>query len=255
METGNSPRVRGTVIKVPDASPGILFINGQQRPFILDSTWKSPVAPTPNMTVDVDLDQSNSITGIAAVDPHQLSKEKMNQLSNTAQEQGKQAAELAKKGIGALAARMGTIQLVAAVAVVIGVFFLPTISVAGGFGGGLSLTFWNALGFDPSAGPLGGGGGFGFWNLLCLVCIAAPFAVPFVKDPRAKFGNAAPLAILLITWLRFYYDMSQLQKAAGPLGDAISSAFSYGFGIYLIAIAGLVLAAFAFMVGTPAKTN
>lgn len=256
MDAGTSPRSRGTVIKVPDASPGILFVNGQQKPFMLDGTWKSPVAPAPNMTVDVDLDAGNSIVGITVVDPHQASKEKMGQLGNVAQEQGKQAAELAKKGIGALAAKMGVVPMVATIALWIAVFFLPAISMGGGFGGGISVTFWSAMGMDMS-GPLGMGAGssVGFWGLICFVCIAAPFAVPFIKDPRAKYGNAAPLAFLIITWLRFYYDMSQIAKQAGPFGQAISDAFSYGSGIYVIAIASLVLAAFAFMGGLPGKAK
>jgi hypothetical protein len=37
----------------------------------------------------------------------QLAKERLNQLGGAAQEQGKQAADMARKGFGVLAARMG----------------------------------------------------------------------------------------------------------------------------------------------------
>ena len=117
METQGSSRVRGTVIKVPDAGPGLLFVGGQQKPFTLEGIWKSPVAPAANMMVEVDLDAAGAITGIAVVDSQQIAKEKLNQLGNVAQEQGKVAAEMAKQGVGALAARMGKVTLGAAVAI------------------------------------------------------------------------------------------------------------------------------------------
>ncbi len=102
-----SPRIKATIIKVPDATPGLLFVNGQQKQFLVDSTWKSPVAPAANMAVDVELDATGTITGITAVDPNQANKERMAQMSKEAQEKGKEAAKLAQQGIGALAAKMG----------------------------------------------------------------------------------------------------------------------------------------------------
>ncbi len=106
---------RGTIIKVPDASPGLLFVNGEQKSFTLGGVWKSPVAPAPNMIVDVELDASNSVVSITQVDLHQARKEQMSHASAVAQEQGKHAAELAKKGFGELVARMGIVALAATV--------------------------------------------------------------------------------------------------------------------------------------------
>lgn len=60
-----------------------------------------------------------------AVDPQQLAREKMDQLSAAAQEHGKQAAELARKGIGSLAGKMGKFALGTTIALWIGWFFLP----------------------------------------------------------------------------------------------------------------------------------
>src|SRR5688572_14201097 len=125
MDTQASPRTRTTVIKIPDSTPGLLFINGQQKAFTLEGIWKSPIAPAANMAVDVDMDTSGTIVGITAVDSQQIAKEKLNQLSNVAQEQGKVAAEMAKQGVGALAARMGKIALGATVLIWVAWFFLP----------------------------------------------------------------------------------------------------------------------------------
>ena len=97
MNGESAPRIRGTIIKVPDTSPGLLSFNGQQRPFNLDGIWRSPVAPAVNMTVDVATDTSGGIVGLSAVDSQQLAKEKLDQFSGVAQERGKQAAEIAKQ--------------------------------------------------------------------------------------------------------------------------------------------------------------
>ena len=64
MNGDSSPTVRGTIVKVPDANPGLLFFNGQQKPFTVEGVWKSPVAPAPNMTVDVAVDGAGAITAL-----------------------------------------------------------------------------------------------------------------------------------------------------------------------------------------------
>jgi len=128
------PRMRGTIVKVPDASPGLLVINGQQKQFTLEGIWKSPVAPAVNMTVDVDLDSTGSVTAVKVVDAQQIATEHMKQLSGVAQERGKEAAELAKQGIGALAARMGAVALGSAVLVWIAWFFFPVAGIDTGGG-------------------------------------------------------------------------------------------------------------------------
>src|SRR5713101_2041029 len=109
MNTAVVTKSRGTIIKVPDATPGILFANGQQQYFTLERVWKSPVAPAANQTVDLEFDGAGALTAMTVVDQQQLSKEKLNQLSGVAQERGKEAAKLAQQGIGALAARMGNV--------------------------------------------------------------------------------------------------------------------------------------------------
>src|SRR5208282_3018438 len=100
-----SSRVRTTIIKVPDATPGLVFVNGQQKTFTLEGVWKWPVAPVANMTVEVDLDGTGTITAITVVDSQQIAKERLNQIGGVAQERGKEAANLAQQGVGALAAR------------------------------------------------------------------------------------------------------------------------------------------------------
>lgn len=263
MRTESGSRVRGTIIKVPGSSPGLLFANGGQKPFALEGVWKSPVAPAANMTVEVEFDASGAIRAVAVVDPQQLARERMNQLSGAAQEHGKQAAELAKQGVGVLAARMGKVQLGAAAAIWLAWFFLPAMSID--FIVKKSFTFWDLLGIDLSNPQWAAAStSHGLFALLGVVAIAAPFAVPFLKDPRAKFLNAAPLAFLALTGLKIKWDISsavsQPTKAMGGRNAEMGQFFSQmaesamkemmnvvsvGFGTYVLVAACLVLALYA----------
>src|ERR1044072_930191 len=124
MAVAIATRTRGTIIKVPDATPGLLMIDGQQLAFVLEGRWKSAVAPAANMVVEVDLSEAGVVAAVTVVDSQQLAKEKIDQLSGLAQQHGKEAAAIAKQGVGALAGRMGTPMLVAAVAIWIARVFL-----------------------------------------------------------------------------------------------------------------------------------
>jgi hypothetical protein len=108
-------RLRGTIIKTPDTSPGLLVADGQQKTFTLEGAWKSPVAPAVNMAVDIELDDAGFITGLTAVNPPQLPSEKLEHIGRVVQMNGNDALGKARQGVGALAARMGTLPLVATV--------------------------------------------------------------------------------------------------------------------------------------------
>jgi hypothetical protein len=243
MNAEPSPKTRGTIVKVPDASPGLLFFNGQQKPFTVDDTWKSPVAPAPNMTVDVDLDSLGAIKALTVVDSAQLNKERMAQLSGVAQERGKEAAKMAQQGVGALAARMGTMALASAVVVVIAYFFLPSASIAAGMVTGQTYTFSTLLGtdFNNMAQAMGAtGSSLGLLGILGFVALVAPFAAPFIRTPWSHYLYAAPLGIVIIGWLAIYMNEN---KAFGDLAKlAGSSPFSFSWGLYVLALAAIVLA-------------
>jgi hypothetical protein len=238
MSGENGGKVRGTIIKVPDASPGLLFVNGEQKSFTLSGVWQSPIAPAPNMIVDVQLDASNSVASITQVDLHQARKEQMSHASAVAQEQGKHAAELAKKGFGALVARMGIVALSATVLMWISWFFLPAVSIPPV----MSLTFWDLLGFDFSnAMSMIGGSSHGFFAFIGLLCIAAPFAAPFWKHPYSRYLNVLPVAFILIETIRL---MIAAHDMTGGMPGA-ESAYSFGAGLYLLGLSSLALAALA----------
>ena len=190
---------RGTIIKVPDATPGLVIVNGAQKSFTLEGVWRSPVAPAANMTVDVEMDGAGTVTGISAVDSQKLAKEKFDQFGSIAQQQGKEAAEIAKQGVGALATRMGTMALVATVVLWVAWFLLPFAKIEF-FLLNRSLTFWDYLALDMTN-PQSPTGSRGLVGLLGMLCLVAPVARPFVTHAKARFLNAAPLAFIVLSYL------------------------------------------------------
>jgi hypothetical protein len=271
MRSENKTKVRGTIVKVPDSTPGLLFANGEQKAFTLEGVWKSPTAPAANMVVDVEFDAEKAITAITAVDSQQIAKERLNQFSGVAQEQGKQAARVAGQGIRALAARMGKVALGATVVLWVAWFFLPAVNVSLVVVSN-SLTFWDLLGVDLSNPMTLGSSSHGLLAVIGLVAIAAPFAAPFIRHPRAQYLNAAPLAFLALIGLKIWWNIheavTQAQQALGG-ADAvmgqlrsqmmqaamkeITGAFSVGVGTYVLVIASVVLALLALKGPRPAS--
>jgi len=123
-----------------------------------------------------------------------------------------QAAAAAKRiqgGVGALAARMGWLSFGAAIVLWIAWFFFPAAVLDFGPIQTSTYTFWGLLGADfANASSLLGGSGIhhGLFSLLGLLCIAAPFAAPFLTMPWARYLNAAPLAFFLIGFVWIWID-------------------------------------------------
>lgn len=217
------------------------------------------MAPALNQVVDVETDSAGAIVSLTAVDPQQLTKERLNQLGGTAQEHGKQAAEMARKGVGALAARMGKVALGASAVLWIAWFFLPALKFSM-FMVSMSFTFWEVLGADVGRQGFGGES-HGLFALIGFVAIASPFVAPFLRHPRARFLNAAPLAFLVLAFLKMRWEIGsavgQMNKAAGQITPqmqkfaadmaetamkSMMSAISVGYGTYVLVAAAIVMA-------------
>src|ERR1700723_4345008 len=257
MNGETATRSRGTIIKVPDTSPGLLAYNGQHTPFTIEGIWRSPVAPAINMTADGATDASGGIVGLSAVDSQQLAKEKLDQFSGVAQERGKQAAEIAKQGVGALAARMGKVPIIATVVLWFAWFFLPAFT-ASMIIDSKSFTFWEFLGIDFGHSMAGFSVDHGFFSIIGFLAILRPFVSPFFPHPKAEILNAAPIAFLLLAFIRFKWDISHaLGQSAKEMGDfgaemakaaqqTLSDAISTSWGLYVLVLAAIVVAVFAF---------
>ena len=179
---------------------------------------------------------------VTVVDSQQPTPERLNQLGSAAQEHGKEAAKLARQGIGALVARMGKVAFGAAVLLWIAWFLLPAASLSGRAVYAQSYTFWGLIGINftdmllmqPAI-------SHGLFAILGLIASAAPFAAPFIQTAWARYLNAAPLAYVLAAWIAIYINEN---NAFGVIAKEEGvSPFSLSWGIFVLTIAAIVLAA------------
>jgi hypothetical protein len=239
MNNANVAKPRGTIIKVPDASPGLLSLNGQQKQFTLEGLWKSPVAPVANMTVDVDLDGAGAITAITVVDSKEVAGQKLNELLELLKVQGTRLLKVLLPALRSLSARMGAVSLGAAVLVWISWFFFPAASLEMG-AGHLSFTFWNLLGIDFSnPESIATGGSHGLFSFLGVIAIAVPFAAPFLRTAWSHYLNATPFAYFVIGFIAIFVNeyraFSELAKIGG------TNPFSWSLMMVFLAGATVVL--------------
>src|SRR5260370_11898024 len=81
-------KLRGKVLREPNAGRGLLMVEGQQYKFSLDGVWKSETLPKPGLDVDVDLDQNLQILAITAIPESQIAKEQAEKAMAKAKEKG-----------------------------------------------------------------------------------------------------------------------------------------------------------------------
>lgn len=255
---------RGKVLRDASATPGLLVVDGQQYPFSLEGIWKSEVPPKPGMVVDVEL-ENGVVTSITAVPESQLAKEQAEVAMAMAKEKGSALAS-------SMVAKFGMPTLVATGLLIIGWFFLTSVSVTTPFGG-ISFTFWQVLGllnannaFEALMQSGRGGPSAGFYGFLAIVCLAGPFVSHFWKDKRAHLGGLLPLLFMVMVGIMIRSSiMSSIGGGAaggGDLGNMVKEmqdeamkAISIGFGIYVSLLASLYLGGVALKKFLAAKAS
>ena len=246
---------RGKILRDTSAGNGLLVAGGQQYSFTLDGIWKSEVPPAVGMTVETEINESGQVRWLRAVNDAQMAKEQV------------QAALTAAKGKGmeifsGVVARVGAVNLIVFLVLLIGWFFLSAVSIQSPVGS-MGFTFWQLLGFlhaKNAADVLMAGAGkasTGIYGLLGFLCLIGPFVRYFWKDKRAMLGGVLPLLFMLIVWLIAHSSMnSALGLGAGSGVDPndplvkemtkeVSNAISMGFGVYLSVLACLYFAGMA----------
>ena len=257
---------RGKVIKTPDATPGLLYVNAQQQPFQLERVWQSPVAPAPNMAVDVEFNEGGAIQAIRAIPDSQLAKEQAALALDSANEKGKVLAS-------SLIARVGKPALIATGLLAAGYFFFDYFSVANPYlGTRFHFTYWQCLGWinflqDAAGNPLqvlvqGARPDIsaGIYGLLLIVSLAGPLLPAVWKDRRAVLGGLLPLAFNLLVAIQVWRivesakGIAQAQlgitpQMAAAMAEQATAAqeqllklFSVGMGGYLVGPVVLYLA-------------
>lgn len=253
---------RGKVVRDTSTGTGLIVIDQQQFPFVLEGVWRSEVAPRVNMSVEVGFDGQGQMLSVTAISESQLAREQTEEAVRVAKEKGQAVGRelLGRFGVGTLAGMA---------ALVCGwfVFNAINIRVTGQYSTGFS--FWKLLGMlNSPAGFMqaieggGFGGGTGAYGLFAVIALCGPL-LPFVLRHRlAWLGNLLPLAFIVVVCLSAYLGMAdgmrQAQGAALAFGGQQAArmaeemastmmtealrAVSFGLGAYLAMIASLYFA-------------
>jgi hypothetical protein len=245
-EKESTMRKRGKILRDTSAGPGLLMAEGQQYSFPLEGVWQSETPPRPGLVVDVELGADGVVKTVTAVPESQIAKE-----------QAEQALAAARAKGGALASsaleRFGMPTLTATGLLIIGWFFLSTISINTGFFGKLNFTFWRVLSFVnaknalDALGTVKDGGSAGFYGVLAVIALAGPFLTAFWKDRRAVLGGLFPLLFMLLVALLMRNAIvsatagvpAEMMAAAR---DEIAKQISIGMGAYVSLLAAIYLA-------------
>ena len=243
-----------------------MFIEGNQYPFRLEGMWRSEFAPKVNMPVEAEFNELGNLVALHAVSAQGLAGEQAAQVLGAAQEAAmKLSSELQSKGLPILTQYAKTIGypiLGALALVIVSWFWLPAISMNMGFLGKNSITFYEGLAFLNSGGLAALGGGTGIYGLLCFLALLAVLLPQIWSDPRARFGMAAPLGLMLLVGCIAYFKVEsqfsggpaaanafgnpEFQKMANEMAAQAAAemrkAISIGFGTYLALGASLFLA-------------
>jgi hypothetical protein len=217
------------------------MIDGQQFRFWLDGVWRSQVMPTRGLVVEVDLDHSLQITGMAAVPESQV---------------GRAQAELAildnspsESTAGPQTPRFLASAFIASGLLLVGWFFLTTISIAIPVVGKVDLTFWQLLGLlnTPDAFDAVDRANLsaGIYSVFAAIVLTGPFLQHFWKDRRALLAGVAPLLFMIMIGIAAHSRVRQAfvpgaYPQVGGLG--VLNGISFGFGAYLTAMIGAYFA-------------
>lgn len=241
---------RGKVLRDTNAGPGLLSVEGQQYPFNLEGLWKSDTAPKPNMAVEVEFGEGNSILSIQSVPESQLAKEQAEVALSAAKEKGLQFAS-------GLASKFGVATIVAMALLVVGWFFLNTISVTiVGFRAG--MTFWQILSVVNSpltgmAALSGGSSSTGVYGLLAVVALLGPLVRYFWNDRRAHLAGFLPLLFMAFVCIMTYVEImdsatavrlggQEAEKMTAEIANSTLEAIRIGIGGYLSVAVSLYFA-------------
>ncbi len=253
---------RGRIMRDPNSGPGLVIVQGQQYSFALEGVWRSDTLPRTGVVVDVDIDPSGQVVAMTAVPEAQLAREQAEAALQVAKERG---GRLATGFVG----RFGVAKLAAAGLVVLGWWFLSTVTVDAAMLGKLKITFWQLLGILNTGNPLEAltagrrGGGTGLYGLAAVLCLVAPFASHWWKDRRAHLSGLLPLAFMVFVVLMVLAGLRELghmgQQQAVMMGgaeyqgmvaefqrearNAMLEALSIGLGFWLSLAAAGYLAA------------
>jgi hypothetical protein len=232
--------MRGRIIQYNGADgTGTLVADGRQYRFAL-SAWRGDAVPVVGRVVEADV-TGDVATALTAVRDGVLLKEQVSRISGRFNTLVGAISDAGRPGdVVGLTARYGRVLLGAYAVFVAGTLFLDAIQIR--FGPTrLGKSLFDIAGLLSQMQIQGGGG----VKLLLLLAYASFFAPLFWPGKRAWLALAAPLVALVWAMVSTLYTAGHAvgPVMGGELGGEVSQMFSVGAGLYLSAIAALVLAA------------
>lgn len=246
---------RGRVLRDTNSGPGLISVDGKQLQFKLEEVWKSSLAPTPNMIVEVEINEAGEIVTASAVDETQLAKEQASAAMNAAKEKGLQV-------FGTLQSSVGTPVLISIAALIVSWFLLNTLTIQLTPSMKQGISFWQILSAINSpetfaALQQNSGQGAGIYGFFGFAALAGPFLSRFWRHPAAHLGYVLPFAFMLIIVLMVYSGINDGISSAGDMAQAfggsqakemvasmtaklmkqVMQAISLGLGAYLAIVA------------------
>lgn len=221
--------LRGKILRDTNAGAGLLFVNGEQKAFTLETHWKSSTPPKVGGVVDVALLENGEVATVHAVEDTTLAKE-----------QARKGLELAlvhgKKWGGLIHARVGTHTLVAMGLVAVAWLMLTTVSVRISTSNSAGASFLDILRMINSNRELASLGSLkylssGIYGWLMAIALLAPALPHFLSNKHLRLAYCAPLAYMLaIAGLLFFSIRDSVSQARGAMsafgGDARARAMA-----------------------------
>jgi hypothetical protein len=234
---------RGRILRDTNIGPGLLTVDGTQYTFLLEGMWKSEVPPRAGMSVDVLFDQTGTPEGVYAVSETQIAKEQAQKTFSGILQQGESVR-------GGLRSRFGIGTIVAEVLMLICFFFLPNLEMGNAYTS-RRVNGWDAIGLDPNTMMTND---HGLLSLLAVLCLLAPFGVPFLRQRWSRWLNAAPLAFVVLAVFTITTEIHSIgsaasgqmgailgREAARAMSRAVSGMFSMSFGGYGVVLCSIYL--------------
>ncbi|WP_322009403.1 hypothetical protein [Paraburkholderia sp. J12] len=258
--------LRARVLRDAATGTGLISAQGRQYAFTLEDHWRSDVAPAANMVVDARFTPAGTLLDVQAVPDATQNQEKVKAAVDDAREIATQTLHRIKTSgtplVAAVVAKMGYANLAALGLLVIGWFFLNTVSIQVTAGMNTGLSFYDILRALHSLDSVYALGSIqqasaGLYGFLCYATLALCIAPFFVASRPLWLGLASPLALFLAVFAGLYWKISSAVGALAGSGDEASQmagsmvremagemlkALSPGLGFYLSLAAALFLA-------------
>lgn len=257
---------RGTVLQVPIGDqPGLISLENRQVEFRLAGVWQSNVAPVANQTVEVRFNEDGAPSHITAIDRQTVAREHLSRMAQHASVHGARLAVEGTSVLETLRSRIGLATMILACALFIAWFFLPALVIDVGFNVTRSYSMSELLGLHIRA--MNSSSSTSFLTLIGVVAVLLPWLAGWLQTRRMQLLHLAPLAALLLGFLRFKWELHELGVSiakqvtafTGALGSSpqqsellnntvkeslarVEQAIHWGFGYWLCLVLALSIA-------------